>query len=803
MTHSRCSLTRTRGCVCVVCVITCIACAARISHAQVVVDKSFGRGGAVSGTSKLITPDMGRKVGGNLFHSFRTFNLSADESATFTGPNDVRNVIARVTGGKASTLAGDINVTIPGANFYFINPAGIIVAPGSTRGTINTDGAVVVTTAGYISMGKTGRFDAVTPEKSVLTAASPTAFGFVSRAPAKITVETTTSRQGLIAAEGKTLSVVGGDIGIKGNGATALFEARAGTINVVSVASPGTVSLDPSDPSSAIRLSGFSTLGHIDMSQGSISAPNGGSIHVRAQDVTMAIGSSISVSTIFAPGGTIDLSATGLVNLSGQSFLNADTYGPARGGTISVAASRIALADGLPSGDVVSAGSRILRNVAGALAGTGHAGDITLSARRIGARNGAEITSAVEGAGDGGTILVRARHDLLFNSAGQNNVTGVSAANEAISTGAGATITVSTPFLRLESGGEISSNTKGTGGAGSIFVDANQLEIDGFGPSAINANGLKQSQISARAGPGSSTTSPKALIDIRADSIRLTNSGVVSATTFGAGPGGDIRIRTGDLVTTGLQHDADILPFNGVFARSSIDPRNTSGQFGNGGSITIDARHSIVLRDGGQVSAISERSTAGAITLTAGESIELSEHRAGITPALKFGDGTQEPPNTRITVQALRGDSGNITLNTPGRIVLYNSLITAQARGAGGFINIDPPVIALNQSVINGKAIGPDANVSIDPNDKLVRSADSLILSRNQSVPPDIDLAGALIDLPASPFTRGARLEEICGVILGGNYSSFLVVGRGGTPVEPGGLAPSLDVSSFTLEKRH
>ncbi|MDB5318956.1 MAG: exported protein of unknown function, putative exoprotein of filamentous hemagglutinin family, partial [Phycisphaerales bacterium] len=334
---------------------------------------------------------------------------------------------------------------------------------------------------------------------------------------------------------------------------------------------------------------------------------------------------------------------------------------------------------------------------------------------------------------------------------------------------------------------------------GSIFVDAERLEIDGFGPSGLNANGLKQSQISARAGPGSAGSAPGALLDVRAESIRLTRSGVISATTFGAGQGGDIVIHTGDLLATGLTSGANVIPFNGVFARSAVDVRNTSGRFGDAGSITIDAARSIVLRDGGQVSVVAERSTAGAITLSAGRSIELSERRAGIAPALGFADGTQEPPNTRITAQALLGDSGTITLNTPGRIVLLNSLITAQAGGRGGFINIDPPVVALNRSVINGKANGRDVSVTIDAVARLVRSDDSRILSKNQNVPPDIDLSGALLELSASPFAPTARLGDTCGVLLGGNYSSFLVVGRSGTPVEPAGLMPELDLSPFRL----
>src|SRR5258706_9616974 len=102
---------------------------------DVVLDKSFSRGGPVGGTPKLITPAMGRQVGGNLFHSFRTFDLAADESAVFSGGNDVRNVIARVTGGKASTLAGGITLAVTRGDIYFIKPSRPIVPPRSAPPT--------------------------------------------------------------------------------------------------------------------------------------------------------------------------------------------------------------------------------------------------------------------------------------------------------------------------------------------------------------------------------------------------------------------------------------------------------------------------------------------------------------------------------------------------------------------------------------------------------------------------------------------------------------------------------------------
>src|SRR5690348_3590229 len=53
--------------------------------------------GAVAGNYS-IGANLGRQVGSNLFHSFRTFGVATGESATFSGPATIGNVIGRVTG---------------------------------------------------------------------------------------------------------------------------------------------------------------------------------------------------------------------------------------------------------------------------------------------------------------------------------------------------------------------------------------------------------------------------------------------------------------------------------------------------------------------------------------------------------------------------------------------------------------------------------------------------------------------------------------------------------------------------------
>src|SRR5437762_9789168 len=84
----------------------------------VVLDGSFGTHGALPGPNFMITAPMGKQVGGNLFQSFSQFNLNNTQSATFTGPSNVQNILARVTSGSPSSIDGTINLSIPGLTFF-------------------------------------------------------------------------------------------------------------------------------------------------------------------------------------------------------------------------------------------------------------------------------------------------------------------------------------------------------------------------------------------------------------------------------------------------------------------------------------------------------------------------------------------------------------------------------------------------------------------------------------------------------------------------------------------------------------
>ena len=152
---------------------------------RITVDGRLSPAQTLAGPNYAITAGLGKQVGGNLFHSFGKFGLVQGESATFSGPVSVTNVVGRVTGGAASSIDGAVRSSIVGANLYLINPSGIVFGPNAT---VNVSGAFHAATADYVRFADGARFRATQPEGSTLTSAAPAAFGFLNPMPAAITV---------------------------------------------------------------------------------------------------------------------------------------------------------------------------------------------------------------------------------------------------------------------------------------------------------------------------------------------------------------------------------------------------------------------------------------------------------------------------------------------------------------------------------------------------------------------------------------------------------------------------------------
>ena len=132
----------------------------QIVQAQVVTDGTLGKAATLSGPNFQISSELGKSVGANLFHSFSEFSLQKGEAAVFTGPENVENILGRVTGGKISNIDGLIQSEIAGANLYLLNPSGFLFGKNAE---IDVDGAFSVHASEKLNLEGEGVFDALNP----------------------------------------------------------------------------------------------------------------------------------------------------------------------------------------------------------------------------------------------------------------------------------------------------------------------------------------------------------------------------------------------------------------------------------------------------------------------------------------------------------------------------------------------------------------------------------------------------------------------------------------------------------------
>ena len=516
-------------------------------YAQVETDGTVGPRLQLDGPEFAIRADLGARAGRNLFHSFERFSLGTGERATFTGPNQIRNVLSRVTGGERSDIDGTLGSTIPGADFFFINPAGVTFGPNAT---LDVQGSFHVSTADELRFSDGAKFSATNPGASSLTIAAPEAFGFLGADHAAITVNQST----LEVPRGEAFSIVGGDITIDGGnngvisgGDDGLVRAAAGTIHLLALDGPGAARIDEGE--AAAGPTGASIA--LDLALVDASGDGGGTVRVRGGN--FVVDRSLIDASNFGdrPGhGSIDVRLVGDLTLS-QSLIGAGSSGSGSGGTVEIAAANITLSEGLLNSN--------------SLLGAGNAGSVTVTADRLTLLEGSQISSSTgQGStGAGGEVQVTARESLLI--AGRNardGPSGIFASTEgaANSDRAAGNVTVTAGDLEIRDGGQISSATETAGDAGAVTVTvtAGDLEIrDGLitsstltagdaGSVTVTADRLTLLEGGIFASAEGAANGAAGNVTVTAGTLELRD-GLISSVSEGAGDAGRVLITADDL----------------------------------------------------------------------------------------------------------------------------------------------------------------------------------------------------------------------------------------------------------------
>ncbi len=184
---------------------------------------------AVTGNTFTITG--GTPAGTNLFHSFQQFGLTQGQIAHFLANPTIQNILARVTGGNASVIDGQVRVSGSAANLYLMNPAGIVFGANAS---LNVPGSFTATTANQIGIGN-GWFGAIGSNDYASLTGSPSQFAFTTPQPGAIV-----NAGNLAVPAGQTLMLLGGTVVNTGT-----LTATGGTVAIAAVPGETLVRLTP------------------------------------------------------------------------------------------------------------------------------------------------------------------------------------------------------------------------------------------------------------------------------------------------------------------------------------------------------------------------------------------------------------------------------------------------------------------------------------------------------------------------------------------------------------------------------
>jgi large exoprotein involved in heme utilization and adhesion len=223
------------------------------------------------------------------------------------------------------------------------------------------------------------------------------------------------------------------------------------------------------------------------------------------------------------------------------------------------------------------------------------------------------------------------------------------------------------------------------------------------------------------------------------------------------------------------------------------------------------------LSGGAQITAASSSSSplagkAGSVVINAGN-IELNDASRIATSALAVDAGAIDITSANgfylmngSSVTTSAGiDGGDISMTVGSLIYLLDSEITSEAHGGsgtqGGNISMDPDFVVLDNSPVSANdLLGKGGNILVlsnymfNPDNSMTATgvSDGVV----STPPPDLDLGRTLVLEKPELVKAENQLRERCAEAINHEFSSLVVVGRGGIEGAPEELQPDFGMEA-------
>ena len=656
----------------------------------------------------------------NLFHSFRDFNVSDGKAVYFANPDDITNILTRVTGNNLSQIFGTLGVK-GAANLWLLNPNGIVFGENYA---LDLNGSFFATTAESYIFDAADEFSAVQPTTAPLLNISLIPGLQMGSNSDKITVRgnghlltggvffpiaNNTVAQ-LQVSSGQTLGLVANGIELDGG----VLKTSGGNIDLISIRQ-GKVSLSQKLSHWELNPTSATEFADIRLHQQALVDTSGiatGNIRLQGQNISLEDASAAIIQN-FGPqtSGNILIAAHDSLTLSGSAInapdlsissgnptrvvssrLTTETVGTGQSGNVTVFARNLSIVDGgsisarsftdgntgnldiAIDGLITVDRSSVLNPLIPSLIsttifGSGDSGTIRIAAQNLKIINGGTVSALSFGSGQGGDVELQVMEELVIAGVDANNFAPSTFGGTVYRTGDSGKITVDVKRLSLLDGGRISTATLAEGNAGQLEVRATEsIEIRGATVnknfvSSIASNGEVVSPILQEfLGVPEQPSGKSGNIIIETPSLKLLDGGAVEVNNQGLGDSGSVNIDADRIV---LDTDAKITAFSFL---------------GQGGNINLNSKDSLSLANNSRI-----------VAEAAGNSIGDEDHSSIDGGNINImTDLISLLGNSQIDADAVGGNGGNINITAQGLFVSADSRVSASSKfGLDGNIKVE------------------------------------------------------------------------------------------------------------------
>ncbi len=399
-------------------------------------------------------------------------------------------------------------------------------------------------------------------------------------------------------------------------------------------------------------------------------------------------------------------------------------------------------------------------------AGTGNAGNLTITTGKLDILDGAQIITSTLGAGNAGEMMIEASEinisgaarapngQFVISRTGNRLASAITSDAQRTSTGHGADLIIKTDRLTIKEGAVIQSATFSSGNAGGITITAKEsIQLQGIAlapedpfPSSIIAfsGGIPNRKVFSVPG----ATGKGGSITIATPTLKLTDGAIIALgslndTNQAKGAGDRLKIT------------AHVISLNNA-------ELNAQTNAGNGGTFDLTANQLLFLRNGSKI-----------ITQAGGLNQDGNAGNISVTSPLIVARKTE---NSDVNANASKGNGGNIFITAKSIVGLevrprtteFSDITASSDRGVQGTITLNSPKIDPDRGTLSLPNVPNDPSNRIDqtcsPNSSV---SSQFTVAGNGGLPATpqtdrfISLPPPLVRLPKTPSTsQGATLPE-------------------------------------------